>query len=330
MILPVAGARIAFRCDGCAQLGAGHVARCVPLAAAFAQLGCKVGFVGAYGGLAAWLLARAGIQARAPDPHAPCGVRVEEHDAVVLDSYLIAPRAICELALALPLVTVAEANRCPARGILLDYHLDRSEPSSARLLAGPSYAPLDSAFAGAGNPGDEIRKVLVTVGGSTPARELLGELVPIVGSEFADAEILLASGDCKLETRSAISSRVVTLPSPSALVDFVSDVDLVVTAAGLSAYEMACAGIPQVAIAIAANQRRVARGLRDRGVAPCLDLTSGDSPAQLPDVLERLRDVSLRRRLAQRGMELFDGRGARRTALALAERFADPQGTEFT
>jgi spore coat polysaccharide biosynthesis predicted glycosyltransferase SpsG len=330
MSLPVAGTRIAFRCDGDDRVGAGHVARCLPLARAFAQLGCQVSFVGAYEGLAAWLLARADIDTRAPDPRAPCGLREDEHDAVVLDSYLIAPAAICETALSLPLVTIAEANRCPSRGILLDYHLDRNEPSSSRLLAGPSYAPLDPAFAGAGHPADEIRKVLVTVGGSTPARELLAELVLIVGSAFADAEILVAGGDYELETHSAISSRVASLPAPSALVDFVSDIDLVVTAAGLSAYEMACAGIPQVAIAIATNQRRVIRGLCERGLAPCLDLTSGDSPARLRGVLERLRDVTLRRRLAKRGMAHFDGRGARRAALALAELFAHAQETQFT
>lgn len=323
---PLAGSRIAFRCDGDDLIGAGHVARCVPLAVAFVQLGCRVGFVGTYQGLASWLLARAAMDVRAPDPAAPCGLLAEEQDAVVLDSYLIAPPAICDLARALPLVTLAEANRCRARGILLDYHLDRSEPSSSRLLAGPSFAPLDPAFAGAGCPGGEIRKMLVTVGGSTPARELLPELVPIVRSVFADAEIVLAGGSSPLQVHDAICSGVVGLPAPSALVDSLSDIDLAVTAAGLTAYEMACAGIPQVAIAIAANQRRVTRGLCESGLGPCLDLTSGDSLTQLPGVLERLRDVGLRRRLAERGMKLFDGRGARRAAIALAERFATTTG----
>jgi hypothetical protein len=77
-----------------------------------------------------------------------------------------------------------------------------------------------------------------------------------------------------------------------------------------------------VALAIATNQRRVARGLSSTGAAPSLDLTSGDSLAQLPAVLERLGELALRRRLAERGMELFDGRGASRAASALLRRFA--------
>ena len=85
------------------------------------------------------------------------------------------------------------------------------------------------------------------------------------------------------------------MPVPSALVDAVGGIDVAVTAAGLTAYEMACAGIPQLAIAIVANQRRVVSGLRERGLAPCLDLTGGDSLADLPGALERLRDPGLRR-----------------------------------
>jgi UDP-2,4-diacetamido-2,4,6-trideoxy-beta-L-altropyranose hydrolase len=330
-VTPPGGARIAFRCDGNEQVGAGHVARCVPLAVAFAELGWKVNFVGVYKGLASWLLARARIDARAPDLEAPCGVPPGEYDAVVLDSYLIAPAAICDLANALPIITLAEANRCATRGILLDYHLDgienvfqrRSQPSGVDLLAGPSFAPLDPAFAGAGRAGREVRRVLVTVGGSLAARALLTEVLPIVLAALSDAEIVVAGAES--ETYDALV-RVSVLPSPSALVEVVHGIDLTITAGGLTAYEMACAGIPQVVIAVAANQRRVVDGLRKNGLAPCLDLTAGDSLADLPNALEHLRDPELRRSLAQRGRNVFDGEGARRAASTLT-RLLDASAT---
>lgn len=324
-----AGGRIAFRCDGDEQIGAGHVARCVPLAEAFKQLGWSVGFVGIYGGLACWLLARAEMDVRSPDLEEPCGIAIEECDAVVLDSYVIPPRAICELAGALPIATLAEANRCPDRGILLDYHLDATGPSDTRLLAGPSFAPLDPAFAGAGRAGEEVRRVLVTLGGSARAQELLCELVPAVGSAFPYADIVLASGG-RPQTYGAFAARVIHLPSPSALLDVVGEIDMAVTAAGLTAYEIACAGIPQVAIAIVANQRRVVRGLDEAGLAPCLDLTSGDSLAELPRALERLRDPGLRRLLAELGKTTFDGKGAQRAASRLAELFATAEAIHDT
>jgi UDP-2,4-diacetamido-2,4,6-trideoxy-beta-L-altropyranose hydrolase len=312
-----AGGRIVFRCDGNDRIGAGHVARCLQLAAAFAQLSWNVSFVGAYEGLAGWLLARAEFDVSAPDPDAPCGVAAERCEAAVIDSYLIAPAAICELARTLELVTLAEANRCPTDGVLLDYHLDRVERSSARLLAGPSFAPLDPALAGAGRAGERIRGVLVTLGASLPARALLVEVAAIVSAAFPEAEILLAGAQS--ETNGASVPGAIELPSPSALLDVLPTIDLAVTAAGLTAYELVCAGVPQVAIATAANQRRVVDGLHRRGLAPCLDLTSGDSLAQLPGALDRLRDPRLRRRLAERGMSVFDGQGARRAAIALTE-----------
>jgi hypothetical protein len=160
----------------------------------------------------------------------------------------------------------------------------------------------------------------VTMGGSLPGRELLARVVPIVSTAFPDAEVLVA-GAAPAETPGGSSARVISLRSPSALVDVVADIDLAVTAAGFTAYEMACAGIPQVAIAIVANQRRVVRGLQRSGLAACLDLTGGDSLADLPRVLEELGDDRLRRRLARRGRSAFDGNGARRAAAALTQLF---------
>jgi len=313
--------RIAFHCDGNEQVGAGHVARCVPLAAAFARLGWRVSFVGDYGGLASWLLERAGMAVELPDLGAPCGVATDECDAAVIDSYLIAPSAICDLASVVPVVTLGEANRCPTRGVLIDYYLDRTDPPDAHLLAGPSFAPLDPAFAGAGRAGREVRSVLVTLGGSRLASELLPQLVFTVRAAFPDAGIVVAGAAQSAMPRTSVP-HVTSLPWPSALVDAVCKIDLTVTAAGFTAYEMACAGIPQVAIAIVADQRRVVRGLRQSGLAPCLDLTSGDSLADLPRALEQLRNPEVRGELAKRGREVFDGQGARRAASALTELFS--------
>lgn len=332
----VAGERIVFRCDGNERIGAGHVARCIPLAMAFARLGWQVGFVGTYEGLAGWLLARAKIEACPADPDLPCGVRAERYDAAILDSYAIEPESICALAHRLPVATIAEANRCPTCGVLLDYHLDRFEPSNSRLLSGPSYAPLDPALAGLGRAGEEVGKILVTVGGSRAARELLAPIASMSSSVFPDADILCAggAGSCtrgaescaggtESETNELNKGRVIYLPSPGSLVDVLPEIDLAITTAGLSAYEIACAGIPQLTIAIAANQRRVVRGLNKSDLALCLDLTNGDSLERMPAGLERLRDAGLRRSLAERGRKTFDGRGARRAAIALTECYRD-------
>jgi UDP-2,4-diacetamido-2,4,6-trideoxy-beta-L-altropyranose hydrolase len=323
--MSVVGERVAFRCDGNEQVGAGHVARCIPLAETFAQLGWTVSFLGSYEGLAGWLLTRAKLQVLPADAGCCCGVPAERYDAVVVDSYTIAPESICDLASRLPLATIAEANRCATCGVLIDYHLDRIEPSTSRLLAGPSYALLDPALAGSGRPGEHVAKILVTVGGSLAARELLAPLASVANSVFPDADILLAGG-AESETINSNVARAIELPSPSSLLDVLPDIDLAITTAGLSSYEIACAGVPQLAIAVAANQRRVLKGLSESALAPALDLTSGDSLQQLAGILEGLRHADLRRRLAERGRKIFDGQGAERAARALTNLYREADG----
>jgi UDP-2,4-diacetamido-2,4,6-trideoxy-beta-L-altropyranose hydrolase len=99
----------------------------------------------------------------------------------------------------------------------------------------------------------------------------------------------------------------------------VAEIDLAIVAAGLTSYELACAGVPQLAIAVVPNQRRVIDGLRRHYLAICLDLTDGERLGDLPAALRRMRDPALRHGLSERGMQIFDGRGAERVASAVSE-----------
>lgn len=300
--------RLAVRCDGSAEKGAGHVARCIPLARAFSRRGWSVTFVGRYGDLAAWLLDRAGQPTKPPEA-GPCGVTPERWEAAIVDSYDVASHEVCELAGRLPVATLAEARRCEELGVLIDYHLDRiGERPGPRLLPGPAYAPLDPAFAGAGRAGAEIRAVLITVGGSQPALTHLPGLRAMARDAFPDAQ--------QLVPRAARDGEMV------ALSEVVPGVDAAVTAAGVTAYELACAGVPYVAVGIAANQRRVLEGLRSAGLAPCVDLDAGESLDAVGMALERLRDPAARRSLSELGRTTFDGHGAERAMSGLLERWA--------
>ena len=162
--------RLAVRCDG-GGWDRGW-SRC-PLPAArdsFARRGWSVVFVGRFEGLAAWLIDRAGRDTRCPLMASLAGVKPADWTAAIVDSYVLGTAELCELAGQLPIATLGEAVRCEEAGIVIDYHLDLiGRPSEPRLLAGPSYAPLDPAFAGAGRAGEDVETVLVTVGGSEQA-----------------------------------------------------------------------------------------------------------------------------------------------------------------
>ena len=117
--------RLAVRCDGGGAVGAGHVARCLPLADAFARRGWSVAFVGRFEGLAAWLIERAGLRTESPVAGIACGVEPARWTAGIVDSYVLDAAEVCELAAQIPIATLAEAMRCDEAGILIDYHLDR-------------------------------------------------------------------------------------------------------------------------------------------------------------------------------------------------------------
>jgi UDP-2,4-diacetamido-2,4,6-trideoxy-beta-L-altropyranose hydrolase len=313
----VAGARIAIRCDGGAAAGAGHVGRCRPIALAFRDAGFEPTFVGRLDGLAAWLAESSGLPVSGPSSENPCGVDPTEYDAALVDLYGVPSGEVCELARVLPMATLGEAARCPTAGVLIDYHLDRSEREDGpQLLAGSSYAPVDPRFATIEPSYGTVASVLVTLGGSEIARAYGVPLITTVAAAFPAAELIVAGG---LPVPDGVAT---TRPEgPVMLVDLAREVDLAITASGMTAYELACAGVPFVAVIIADNQVRVGRALELAGVAPVLDGRAGVDSRVLHDIIEDLRPVAVRRSMAEAGRRVIDGHGAARVASGLAERW---------
>jgi UDP-2,4-diacetamido-2,4,6-trideoxy-beta-L-altropyranose hydrolase len=308
--------RVAFRADGDERIGAGHVARCLPLAVALRGLGHAPTFVGAFGGLAAWLLERASIPTATPAIGAPAGVELARFDAAVVDSYAIEEGEICRLAAIRPVATLGEARRCSDAGVVIDYHADRAgEAATARCLPGPAYAPIDPAFLGARQPRATVRRALVTVGGGQAGLRVVAAAIAALREVFPGVTLVLASG------AEAIGDDIERLSFPSSLAEVVDRIDLAVSAAGLTAYELACAGVPAVLVAVADNQRRVTSACAAAGIALTVDAVDDDAAEQLAAAVLAMRDPALRERLATRGMELVDGRGAERAADALLERW---------
>lgn len=282
---------LAVRCDGGAAIGAGHVARCLPLARAFAGLGWEPVFRGAFDGLAAWMIERAGLPVG--DPDGVAGAR-----AAIVDSYALGAADVCALAASLPVATIGEAVRCPDAGAWIDYHADRAgEDATDRLLPGPAYAPVDPRFADAGAPGDAVRTALVTVGASAAAQDRIPRLADELRTAFPGVRLLVAGG------AALAGEDVERLPFPGSLLDVVGRVDLAVTGAGMTAYELAAAGVPMLLVQIADNQRRVVDGMTAAGAAAT--------------TLQELVDPAARARLRARAQALVDGRGAARAARRL-------------
>jgi UDP-2,4-diacetamido-2,4,6-trideoxy-beta-L-altropyranose hydrolase len=275
---------IAFRCDGDGRVGAGHVARCLQLANAFRSGGDDVVLVGCYEGVAAALIEAVGV-ATLPADDTPAGLPGQV-DLAVIDSYEIGPGAMTAAAAAVPVVVVLDAGAAPQDTIGFDYHADADAP-----VGGLGYAPVDPRYVAARRRRG-FERVLISVGGGDAGAALRGEAAQAVRS----------------------AGLVATMPGtdgsrPTGLLEEVAAADVAIGAAGVTAYEMACAGLPAVLVPVARNQRRIAVTLAQQGTA----LATHDISA----ALRRLRETDLRRRLARRGPAAVDGYGSFRARDAL-------------
>ena len=94
--------------------------------------------------------------------------------------------------------------------------------------------------------------------------------------------------------------------------------DLAISAAGSTCWELACIGVPAIVIAVADNQRDIARGVDEAGTARNLGWWESVGAADIAAAVDGLvHDAAARRAMRRRGRALVDGRGAERVVAAV-------------
>lgn len=255
---------VAFRCDGDERVGAGHVARCIQIAVALRAGGTATVFAGTYTGVAAELLAAAGLDTEPPGG-GPLGAPARA-DAVIVDSYEIEAAAIGRAATQRPVVAIADEGPPPPATAVLCYHLDAAERVGAGVaslgLLGAAYAPVAPALVAARRPRG-FRRALVTMGGGATGAE---------AAERAARELLAL--DESLEITVAATGpdrigddRVAWSVVRGGLGSVIASSDVAVSAAGSTPYDLAAAGVPAVLRAIAPNQQPVRAAFLAAGLA---------------------------------------------------------------
>lgn len=314
--------RIAVRCDGGDRIGAGHVGRCIPVAQALYRRGADVAFVGSFDGVARTLLERSGVLMNPPQ-NGPCGLAAAQWSAALVDLYLDGAQEVCELTRELPVATLGEASRCPDAGIWIDYHLGSPPESSEHRLGGPAYIPTDPRLARIAQPADTVRTVLVAAGASARLAPTAAKLAGAVAEAFPQARILAPA-----QVAARATCDVDALPQTFDLGVVAREIDLAVTAAGMTSYELMSAGVPVIAVGLVENQRVVIDGCSATGAAVPVNGIDDDPLPHLRIALARLADTSERAVLAATGARLVDGGGAERIAAALLGAWRRPGETE--
>ncbi len=314
--------------------GGGHVVRCLALARALEAQGAGCAFV--VEGLGADLLARLGW---AGDVHRAegdivrhqtiCDLRAE---AVVVDDYRL--EAAFEAGLAGCVLVIDDlADRAHACDLLLDSAYGRAPADyaalapGASLLLGPDYALLREGFAGSSPaPVAQVDRVFVCFGLSdvesitARALRLLRPLLPTAAFDVA-----LAS-----DAASVAPLRTMAADDPGLRLHLDADVaplmraaDLGVGAGGGMVWERRAAGLPQLVVTVAENQRPMAARLAADGVIARVDLAGPAFEARLAAAFVRLLDPAVRRAQLDTPVARCDGLGAARAARALLDAVAE-------
>jgi spore coat polysaccharide biosynthesis predicted glycosyltransferase SpsG/RimJ/RimL family protein N-acetyltransferase len=289
---------VAFRCDGDNRTGAGHASRCLQLARAFEAAGIETVFVGRFAGTAARLLESAGVTPVSPWP-GPGGI-TPEADAAVLDSYEIPFADIEALSAEVPTAALVDGAGAPRATAVLSYHPGASRRLRAlqdtRAVQGPDYAPVDPAFVSARRPRGFAR-ALVTLGGRPADAPLLAAVTAAL-ERVGRFEVDAGPGNTEFRER-------------------VVHADFAVSGAGVTPYELACAGVPAALVCLAENQQAVAADFAEAGLA----VSAGEGDL-LDEALAVLSDADERESLAARGPASVDGYGSYRARDALEAAFA--------
>ncbi len=347
------GIRVAVRADASRTLGSGHVVRCLTLATVLRARGATVQFIcrpelghlGAHiAGLGFglhwlpdkpdwpdWSVASDAHDTRAALGPAGC-------DLLLVDHYALGAAWHAALRPACRRIAVIDdlADRAHETDLLLDQNLGRRAddyaallPPGAIRLIGPHYALLRPEFASARNAslarraGGRLQQLLVSMGGADPQQATLRVLQAMAGGPLpAGVQVTVVLGAIA-ETRPAIAALLPTLPWPARLCVDVAEMapllqaaDLAIGAAGGSAWERCCLGLPSLLLVLAGNQQAGTRALVTAGAALAVG-TVAELSATLPAALHHAADPGTLQRLSSAAAGIADGLGAQRVADAL-------------
>ena len=201
-----------------------------------------------------------------------------------------------------------------------------------KLLLGERYIPLRPAFREAAGSvcfrEGPVRKVLLSAGGADPAdaASLMLDTLPGL-PEAADISFILLLGKAnpraeRIAARAASLQNVEVRTDVSDMVSLYRECDLAVSAAGTTLQELCIMGVPAIAYILADNQVMNAHAFAERGLVRF----AGDAREQgsfREDLHSMFTEtVSMpsgaRRAWSERMRDLNDGRGAERTAEAIA------------
>ena len=342
--------KIMIRADGNAMIGAGHIMRCLSVAAAAKELGAECLFVTADSSFSETIkryeISQIVLESDYSDLKRELEVfsRVidENHPAVLLiDSYHVTEHYLLSLRDHVKTAYIDDFKKdiYPV-DYLINYTPDATYSDYAHLyenviqppvfLLGEAYTPLRKEFQNLEE--QPIRKivkdVLFSAGGADPERIALRFIKRLLScSDLMDIRFHLVLGNYEPDIDEILSlcieyPNLIPHRNVTHMADLMRQCDAAVSAAGSTLYELSACGIPTITYILEDNQIAGALAFESKGIM----INAGDVRGNqlfFDDLINTLRAVcsnyDLRSGMHFKAVRIVDGRGAARVAQTLLQ-----------
>lgn len=170
---------------------------------------------------------------------------------------------------------------------------------------------------------NEIRRLLITMGGADPAgltAKIVRAIRPVI--ENLECVVVLGPAFAAVQEIQELVQDDVGFSierNPTRFMELLAEQDLIVSSAGRTLYECACLGKPVITVPSIAHEEVTAKAFQER--ASYLNVDRWDdfqSPDRLVEMIGQYRhDAALRIRVGKCGRSIVDGRGLERVLGAL-------------
>lgn len=329
-----------IRADGNANIGAGHIMRCMSIANAARKLDVDVCFVTADESFLA-VLRNNGFNVHILnsdyerienelDKLLPL-LCEEKPNSIILDSYFVTAKYMETIKQYSQLIYIDDVMLFPyPADVLINYNIYASKTQYTNLylgrkmpkmLLGSRYVPLREEFQRGKiiEIKNDVKSILFSAGGADPERIALRFVKNIIYNEkFNDTVFHVVLGSFEpdrdeIEEIVRFNSNIVTHANVSQMSELMLQCDLAVSAAGSTLYELCACGVPTITYVLADNQVYGANAFSNLDIM----INAGDDRVDgnltdniLCDILKVSCDVEKRKKMQYKGLSAIDGKGA--------------------
>ena len=244
-------------------------------------------------------------------------------DIVIIDSYMVNLSLYEKIFNKVSLTVYLDDNNRfnYPKGIVINGLINASSlnysQDNIKYLIGSKFTPLRSNFWDSPKLkiNDDVNSILITMGGND-LRNLTPKLLDLLNNNFPNVYkkvIISNSFDNVGEIESFKNDSVELIYSPNSkeMLNTMLDVDLAISASGQTLYELACIGVPTIAIGIIENQKDNIKNWENVGFIEYAGCWNDKN--LLDNILEKidlLQDKNLRYEKRLKGIQAIDGKGS--------------------